>query len=98
MSRGRPQSFDLLAAEAWERHHATLCHGDPYVPEMVLGEGAAVVPILIGGHLRGVICVGAPDLAADDSPALRRLRRGVPALGRMLFGRGTAPVLVDERA
>lgn len=93
--RGDVQTLDALVDDAWRRQQMSFLRGLPhFTPDPGRSGGCAIVPILDGDQVRALVCVsGAPTASASRSGSIERLLRGVPVLGRILFGEpGGAPI------
>ncbi len=85
--RGQAEPLDALVSDAWQRHQMTFLRGLPhFTPDPGRSGGAAIVPILDGDHVQALVCVSGAPTASSHAGSIERLLRGVPVLGRILFG------------
>jgi hypothetical protein len=85
--RGEVDPLDGLVGDAWQRHQMTFLRGLPYfTPDPGRSGGCAIVPILDGDHVQALVCVSGAPTASSHAGSIERLLRGVPVLGRILFG------------
>jgi hypothetical protein len=100
--RGDTASLDGLVDDTWRRNQLSLLRGLPhFTPDPGQRGGCAIVPILDEDHVQALVCVaGAPTTGdAGQAGSIERLLRGVPVLGRILFGDpGAAPIPAFDAA
>ncbi len=99
-TRGEAEPLDGLVGEAWQRHQMTFLRGLPhFTPDPGRSGGCAIVPILDGDHVQALVCVSGAPTASSHAGSIERLLRGVPVLGRILFGEpGGAPIPAFDAA
>lgn len=98
--RGEIQALDTLVDDAWQRHQMSFLHGLPhFTPDPGRSGGCAIVPVLDNDHVLALVCVSGAPTASSHSGSIERLLRGVPVLGRILFGDpGGAPIPAFDAA
>jgi hypothetical protein len=92
--RGDAEALDTLVNDAWQRQQMSFLRGLPhFTPDPGRSGGCAIVPILDSDHVQALVCVSGAPTASSHSGSIERLLRGVPVLGRILFGEpGGAPI------
>ncbi len=99
-ARGEAEPLDALVGDAWQRHQMTFLRGLPhFTPDPGRSGGCAIVPILDGDHVQALVCVSGAPTASSHAGSIERLLRGVPVLGRILFGEpGGTPIPAFDAA
>lgn len=92
--RGEVDALDTLVDDAWQRQQMSFLRGLPhFTPDPGRSGGCAIVPILDADHVLALVCVSGAPTTSSRSGSIERLLRGVPVLGRILFGEpGGAPI------
>lgn len=85
--RGETQDLEALVEGAWQHQRQSLLRGLPhFTPDPGRSGGCAVVPILDGDQVQALVGVTGAPAASPQAGSIERLLRGVPVLGRILFG------------